>query len=479
MIGRALAVGFALLLLAGCGAEYPMPPAPTVTVTSTTDTTPPATPTAAPTTPSATPSPSPTPTPSVSPTPTPSATPAPTPSRRPTPTPSPSPTRTPTPTPRPTPSPTPTPTPELTIAVPEIEGTARYRSELGFEEPNWGPGKVTLSYQWLRDGKAIKKATATSYKVAASDIGHKLRVRVTGRKKGFATATVDTVSVGPVAPGKLSAKTPTITGSARVGRKLTAKVDPWGPGEVKLAWQWYRGDAKIAKATKTTYTLTPDDAGKLIKVRVVGSAEHFDKATKYSEPTGKVAAGGLGPTPTPLYSGTAQVGQKVTALPREWGPGEVELAYQWYRETADGQVKIEGATKVSYVFTPADLGTRARVRVTGSKPGYETTSKLSGWTAEVAPGTLEPAKPVVSGLPVSGRTLTVDPGEWGPGEVEFSYRWYRDDLVLSREMESTLLLSGADVGHTITVRVRGELDGYESATLASSPTDPVLARERR
>lgn len=476
--GRTLAVGVALLLLAGCASEKPVAPTPTVTVTDTQSPSPAPTGTESPSSaPSATASPSPSattasPTASPSPSPTPSATQSPTPSPSPTRTPSPSPTRT------PTPSPTSSPTPELETSVPEIEGTPRYRSELSFDAPKWGPGKVALSYQWLRDGKAIKNATSTSYKAAAADIGHSLRVRVTGRRSGFATATVDTAPVGPVAPGKLSAKTPTIDGSARVGSKLIADVDPWGPGEVKLAWQWYRGDAKIAGATKTSYTLTTDDAGKLIKVRVAGSAPNFANTTKYSEPTGKVALGKLGPTPTPLYSGIAQVGEKVTALPREWGPGNVKLAYQWYRERAGGDVKIAGATKVSYVFTAADLGARLKVRVTGSKAGYDSVSKYSAWTAEVIAGALDAVRPTLSGTPVSSKTLTAKPGEWGPDGVEFSYRWYRDGMLITREFGDTLLLSGADVGHKITVKVRGELEGYTSTTLESAPVGPVAAKER-
>lgn len=362
--------------------------------------------------------------------------------------------------------------------MPEIEGTPRYRSTLSIEEPTWGPGRVKLSYQWLRGNRAISGATSPSYRVAAADIDQNLRIRITGTRQGFATATVDAAPVGPVAPGRLSANDPAITGSARVGSTLTADVDPWGPGEVALAWQWYRGDEQIAKATKRSYKLTPADHQKLIKVRVVGTAANFAKATRYSEPTGKVAPGKLGPTPVPAYNGIAQVGEKVTALPREWGPGEVKLSYQWFRESREKDEKIDGATKVSYVFTPADLGKRIRVRVTGSKTGYEKVARYSAWTAEVIAGTLTPAKPAITGTPVKGMTLTAQPGIWAPEGVEFGYRWYRDGVPNTRAADASYLLEQADVGHTITVRVRGVLDGYQAVTLESEPTTKVLSRER-
>ncbi|MEA4944818.1 MAG: hypothetical protein VB080_10350 [Propionicimonas sp.] len=362
--------------------------------------------------------------------------------------------------------------------MPEIDGTPRYRSTLSIDEPTWGPGRVKLRYQWLRGNTAISGATSTSYKVAAADIDHSLRIRVTGTRKGFATATVDAAPVGPVAPGKLSASDPEITGTARVGNTLTADVDPWGPGEVTLAWQWYRGDEKIAKATKRSYKLAAADHGQLIKVRVVGTAKHFAKTTRYSEQTGKVAPGKLGPTPDPAYNGIAQVGQKVTALPREWGPGEVKLSYQWFREGKEKDEKIESATKASHVFTPADLGKRLRVRVTGSKTGYQKVARYSGWTVEVSAGTLTPAKPVITGLAVKGTTLTAQPGTWAPDGVTFTYRWYSDGVLNTRALGDSYLLGQTDVGHTITVRVKGELTGYQTVILESAPTDTVLSRER-
>ena len=48
------------------------------------------------------------------------------------------------------------------------------------------PG-VTVKYQWLRNGKAIKKATKASYKLTATDKGRKVSVKVTYSKAGLTT----------------------------------------------------------------------------------------------------------------------------------------------------------------------------------------------------------------------------------------------------------------------------------------------------
>jgi len=389
-----------------------------------------------------------------------------------------------------TPSTTPSTTPTSTTtpstgpgtlqpgAVPLIEGTPRYRSVLSFDEPEWGPGKVRLVYQWRRDGAPISGATGTSYRATADDIGHLISVRITGTAPGYGRTRQETEAVGPVAPGRLSPRTPTISGTATVGNTLTGDVDPWGPGDVRLSWQWLRDGTAIAKATERTYRLGGDDRAHAITVRVTGRATNFADASRESEPTRAVAAGTLDPTPVPLYSGTAQVGHVLTALPREWGPGTVALTYQWYRSGKDEDTKIEGATKARYRLVAADEGHRLRVRVSGTKAGYTTVRQYSGWTSVVEPGDLDGSVPTITGAAVQGRTLTAKPGEWGPDGVELSYRWYRSGLLITRAEGETYTLSGADVGHTITVRVRGEKDGYRDLVHESAPTDVVVTRER-
>ncbi len=49
------------------------------------------------------------------------------------------------------------------------------------------PTGVTVKYQWLRNGKAIKKATTSSYKLTTKDKRKKVSVRVTYSKAGLTT----------------------------------------------------------------------------------------------------------------------------------------------------------------------------------------------------------------------------------------------------------------------------------------------------
>jgi hypothetical protein len=54
----------------------------------------------------------------------------------------------------------------------------------------WSPAPVKLTFQWLRDGKPVKKRTARSYRLGKADVGHRISVRVVGRKSSYAPVTV-------------------------------------------------------------------------------------------------------------------------------------------------------------------------------------------------------------------------------------------------------------------------------------------------
>ena len=73
-----------------------------------------------------------------------------------------------------------------------------------------------------------------------------------------------------------------------MGKKLTAKAGSWKPTGVKLTYQWYRNGKKIAKATKSAYTLKAADKGTKITVKVKGTKSGYTSATLTSQATAKV-----------------------------------------------------------------------------------------------------------------------------------------------------------------------------------------------
>ncbi len=173
-------------------------------------------------------------------------------------------------------------------AKPIIEGTAKVGKKLKAKAGAWGPTGVRLTYQWKRDGARIGGATASSYTLVAADRGKRITVMVTGSLAGHSTVGRTSAKTAKVGYGSLKTAKPTISGTAKVGKKLKAKAGAWAPKGVKLTYQWYRAGKKITKATKATYTLGKADKGKRITVKVTGKKSGYTTAAKTSKVTAKV-----------------------------------------------------------------------------------------------------------------------------------------------------------------------------------------------
>jgi len=81
---------------------------------------------------------------------------------------------------------------------------------------------------------------------------------------------------------------PTVSGTTRVGKALTARPGTWTPTGVRFAYQWLRSGKAVAGARAKTYTLKAADRGKRMSVRVTGSKAGFRSASATSARTGIV-----------------------------------------------------------------------------------------------------------------------------------------------------------------------------------------------
>ncbi len=68
---------------------------------------------------------------------------------------------------------------------PRVAGTAKVGKKLTAGPGTWKPAGVHFTYRWLRNGKAIAKATAKTYVLKAADKGKRISVKVTGSKTGY------------------------------------------------------------------------------------------------------------------------------------------------------------------------------------------------------------------------------------------------------------------------------------------------------
>lgn len=171
--------------------------------------------------------------------------------------------------------------------TPRITGAARVGKKLTAKSSTWSPGKVTVKYRWLRNGKSIKGATKASYTLRAADRGARISVRATGSRTGFTSVTKESKRTAKVATGKLKSAKPKITGKKRVGSvvRATPRFSP----KASVSYRWLRDGTAIGGATKAKYTLKSRDGGKKISVRVTAKKAGFTTVTRVSAKTSRIA----------------------------------------------------------------------------------------------------------------------------------------------------------------------------------------------
>ncbi|MFT3942413.1 MAG: leucine-rich repeat domain-containing protein [Ancrocorticia sp.] len=357
--------------------------------------------------------------------------------------------------------------PPIASATPTISGIAQVGETLTAIPGKWTDG-ASFAYQWNADDTPIAGATSSSFTLTAAQAAKAITVTVTGSKSGFTAVAETSEPTEAVAPGSLTGVTPTISGTARVGEKLTVSAGSWTPSPVTLSYQWLRNGAAIAGATNSEYTLLDADRGTKISVTVTGSKLGYTTASKTSAQTVTVVGPDL-ESSTPTISGTAQVGQTLTAVPGKWTEG-TSFTYEWMVD--GGLLDIDSSP--SFTVPAWALGSTITVEVTGWKNGFTSVSKTSAPTAKVAAGKLTTAAPTISGTAKVGEKLTVNPGAWAPSPVAFTYEWLNDGIPISGATNSTYTLSKTDMGGEISVKVTGSKTGYTTVSETSAPTAMVV-----
>ena len=189
-------------------------------------------------------------------------------------------------------------------------------------------------------------------------------------------------------------------------------------------------------------------------------------------------------TGTPTITGTAQVGETLTAgttdISDADGLGNAAFTYQWLA----GDVEINGATASTYTLVAANAGKTIRVRVSftdGAGNNEMLTSAATGAVAAAPPPPNTPATgaPTITGTVRVGETLTagttdISDGD-GLGSSVFAYQWLAGDAEINWATASTYTLVAANAGKTIRVRVSFTDGAGNNEMLTSAATGAVAA----
>ena len=206
------------------------------------------------------------------------------------------------------------------------------------------------------------------------------------------------------AANNLATGAPTITGTAQVGQTLTAGttgiMDDDGLNNVSYAYQWIRVDGgtetNISGTTASTHTLVAADQGTTIKVKVSFTDDASNPETLTSAATAAVSAAPNTPaTGAPTITGTAQVGQTLTAgttaIMDADGLTSVSYTYQWIRVDDNTETNISGATASTHTLVAADQGTTIKVTVSFTDQASNPETLTSAATAAVSAAPNTPA----------------------------------------------------------------------------------------
>jgi hypothetical protein len=375
----------------------------------------------------------------------------------------------------------------VNITAPSISGSPLQGQTLSASPGTWSPVAGAYTYQWQisTDGgtswSAISGATASTYQVAAGDLGAEIQVIVTATN-AYGSGAATSAAGGPVGSGAPAAGSPpAVSGSPAQGQVLSA-VSSWTPGGNSFTYQWQSSVdggttwTDIAGATSPTYQVRAADLGSEIRV-TVGAGNAYGQGSATSPAVGPVTADAPVNTSLPTVAGANQRTNTLTATAGAWSGAGVSYTYQWQR-SADGSTwsSIDNANQPTYVLAPGDEGDSVRVLVTATNT-HGVATAASAATSSVAP--YPPANvtaPTIAGSAVRGATLNATPGTWtGPGS-QYAYQWQRDaeegyvDIAGATAVVYTLAV--ADEGATVRVVVSAT-NPDATISVPSAPTSTV------
>ncbi|MDR1798916.1 MAG: hypothetical protein LBR19_03390 [Bifidobacteriaceae bacterium] len=325
------------------------------------------------------------------------------------------------------------------------------------------PVGATLTYQWYRGSSAITTAKSATYTPTASDAGQRLYVIVTASSPGMADGSQSADSVTVPQPG-IGGTVRSQNGGSVTGFWMSYNnfgcdgvADNATPAEDWDDIQLPSGGAfTLGRYSNECYKVYFYLTDYIVPVTLNGvtAKSHIVRAGSRNLQFTLVTGITLN---TPTVSGTAQVGQTLTASTPTVTPTEAALSYQWYR----GTTLIPNAIAKTYTLQPADYNTSVRVRVTAKLAPYTDVSKEST-AVTVRAGQAAVGTVTISGQVAVGSTLTATASGVVPTGAGLGYQWYRGSTAITNATSASYTVQAADSGYSLRVRVTATATGYNS-----------------
>ena len=270
-------------------------------------------------------------------------------------------------------------------------GTLTAHSDVEWSDPSAG-----TAFQWFANGIPIDGATGPTHVIDAgpflSSNAYKVRA-VPSAGSVYDGPPIESAAVWTHPGTPVVVAAPTVTGSATVGRTLTATNGTWSPSlPYAHTYQWTRSGQDIVGATGRAYVVRPADVDHRLRVTVraafgydcddcpqpfTGPGSSQSPATAVVAP-GTIASSWITRWPVRLAPSTPRVRRWIgVSAPLYSAAGtahHLRASYRWY---VGGRI-VAGATGRRLFLKRAWRGRSVAVRVTistaGYRPAYRTTS---------------------------------------------------------------------------------------------------------
>ena len=382
----------------------------------------------------------------------------------------------------------------LATGAPTITGTAQVGETLtadtsGIADAD-GLTNATFAYQWLADDADIGGATASTYTVVAGDVGITLKVRVnfTDDAGNDESVTSDATGAVAAAPSPLTAEASQVPASHDGNDSFTFElrfseepVDDFSYSTLRdHAFTVTGGEVINARRLNPPsnvgweITVSPngdDDVTVSLPVTTdcdsqgavcTGDGRKLSNAIAITVPgPGEQQVTNSPATGAPTISGTAQVGETLTAstsgIADADGLTNATFSYRWLADDAE----IAGATGSTYTLTASEQGKTIKVRVSFADDAGNEETLTSAATGAVATAP-SPLTAEASQVPAShdGNDSFAFELRFSEEPVDdFSYRTLRDHAFTvtgGEVVNARRLQHGKNIGWEITVQPDGD-----------------------
>jgi hypothetical protein len=317
-------------------------------------------------------------------------------------------------------------------------------------------GSSPLSYQWYKNNQAVTGATNNTLVLSTTTSASAGSYYcIISNSCGTATSVVTNLVIN--SPVSISSQS--TTSSVCEGGSITLSVT--AGGSAPIAYQWFKGNASIAGAISSTYTIS--------------SASTSDAATYYCQVKNDCDSLMSSPIVLSILQSPAITAQSATSNAcvgssanfSVTATGNLPLSYQWYK---DNQA-ISGATNNTYAISSTSTSSAGIYYCVVSNSCGSVSSPNMTLSINQSPSIsyLTPSTTVCAGQSTTFSVTAV-------GSSPFTYQWYKDNNPISGEINSSFTLSSVSVNDSATyyVKVRNLCDSVMSngivLTVRQAPT---------